>query len=63
MLATTRGGSEPTPNDQRRREVLALLAAVGPHLLAASTAIDTPTPDDAIPELRAAAAILRPYMT
>jgi hypothetical protein len=63
VAAATRGESEPTPNDSLRREVLDVLAALGPHLLAASRAIDGPTPRDALAALHHAALALAPYLT
>lgn len=45
-----------------RREVLLALAAVGPHLLAASRAADGPRPLAALRHLRRAAAALTPYI-
>lgn len=64
MLATTDGGSEPTPDqDAARREILDVLAALGPHLLDASRALDTTSPTTARASLRRAAEILARYLT
>jgi hypothetical protein len=64
MLATTQGDSEPTPDSEAcRREVAAVLAALGPHLRAASHAIDGPAPHDARLSLKRAAVVLAPYLT
>lgn len=67
MLATETGGSEPSPDssvtDDARQEVIGVLAALGPHLLAASRAIDGPTPRAAFISLSAAARVLRAYLT
>lgn len=63
MLATARGSSEPTPdNEDCRREVIQALAAIGPLLRAASHAIDGPAPGDARAALRLAAQVLAPYL-
>ena len=60
MLAQILGGSEPTPNDEDvRRAVEATLAALGPLLLDASRAADSPEPRAAILPLRRAALLLR----
>lgn len=63
MLATDTGGSEPTPNDAIRREVLSILAALGPHLLAASKALDGPNPAAALVSLQRAAHVLDARLT
>lgn len=64
MLATAQGGSEPTPDqDATRREVLDVLAALGPQLLDASRALDTSDPTTARASLRRAAEILARYLT
>lgn len=63
MLATgPQGGNEAAPDDNAiRREVLSVLAALGPLLLSASRAIDSPQPRDALTALGHAAAVLAPY--
>lgn len=65
MLVTDKGGREPTPtpdDDSVRREVLSLLARLGPLLLAASQAIDSPAPARARIMLARAARLLAPYL-
>jgi hypothetical protein len=63
MLATDAGEREATPDDVFRREVIAALAALGQHLLAASRALDSPEPRGAQQPLREAARILAPFLT
>jgi hypothetical protein len=64
-MLSTDTGSAPAPDDdaQVRREALAVLAEIGPHLLAASRALDGRSPRDALAALSAAAVVLRPYRT
>lgn len=63
MLAiASRGDVAVIPEPHLRRAVLDLLADLGPHLLAASRALDGPTPESATVELREAALLLAPYL-
>jgi hypothetical protein len=62
MLANAQGVSEPPPDDHVRREILSVLAALGPLLLSASRAVDSPEPRSAYPPLRDAARVLAPYV-